>query len=141
MARARRDELKTAGDKPLQPEASRSQVADAAPTATLPPLVRRTSENPGFDCTKTDLEPIEQMICVDGDLARVNSELQRAFDVKRRALSAAARTALIADERDWIKQRDRTCNVPSRGPWTDTDLRTLKTCFIDMSQARTNRLR
>src|SRR5262249_38685538 len=102
MARARRDELKAAGSKSHLQELGTSRVAEGARRATLPPLLRRTSENPGFDCGRVDLQPIEQMICLDGDLARVNGDLQRAFDIKRRSLSPVARTALIADERDWI---------------------------------------
>jgi len=81
------------------------------------------------------------MICFDGDLARVNGDLQRAFDTRRRTLSPVARTALVADERDWIKLRDRTCNVPGSGAWTELDLRTLKSCVLDMSRARAAQLR
>jgi uncharacterized protein YecT (DUF1311 family) len=126
------------------PESGESQVAAIQPAApstpSLPPFTRRTSEDPGVNCSGAGLEPIEQMMCADADLARANGELQRAFDLKRRKLRGTARTALIAGEREWIKQRDRNCGIPIIGAWTEIDLRTIKACVIAMSRARVDEL-
>jgi hypothetical protein len=107
---------------------------------TLPPFVRRTSEDPGINCAKSNLEPIEEMICADGDIARVNGELQRVFDAKRQTLRGTARDALVNQERAWIQSRDRDCNVPSRGPWTQMDLRKVKNCVVEKTGQRRDEL-
>jgi uncharacterized protein YecT (DUF1311 family) len=107
----------------------------------LPPFVRRISEDPGINCSKPNLEPIEEMICADGDIARVNGELQRAFDTKRQSLMrGAARDALVNQERAWIQSRDRDCSVPSRGPWTQMDLRKVKNCVVERTRQRRDEL-
>jgi uncharacterized protein YecT (DUF1311 family) len=106
----------------------------------LPPFVRRISEDPGINCGRSNLEPVEEMICADGDIARINGELQRAFDTKRLSLRGTARDALVNQERAWIQGRDRDCSVPSRGPWSQMDLRKVKNCVIDKTRQRRDEL-
>jgi uncharacterized protein YecT (DUF1311 family) len=112
------------------------------PSPDLPPVNRRTNEDAGLNCGKADLEPIEQMVCADADMARANADLQKLYFQKRRQLSSAdARKDLYDQEMNWIDQRNADCGVPRSGTWSEMELRKLKTCFIDHTRARVNELR
>jgi uncharacterized protein YecT (DUF1311 family) len=112
------------------------------PSPDLPPINRRTNEDAGLNCGKADLEPIEQMVCADADMARANADLQKLYFQKRRQLSSAdARKDLYDQEMNWIDQRNADCGVPRSGTWSEMELRKLKSCFIDHTRARVNELR
>lgn len=124
------------------PTATPTPVATPTPTELqLPPFV---SLSPGAEtgirnCNARNLEPIAQMICRDADMARANSELQKAFDAKVTSMNDAS--DLRKEERAWIERRDRDCSVPPSGNWEINDLRKLKNCVIDHTRARINELR
>jgi uncharacterized protein YecT (DUF1311 family) len=124
-------------DCPIRPTLPQDTTPDN--TSSLPPFLRRTNEDPRMDCGKARV-PIEQMICADGDMARFNGDLQRAYDSRRATLPPSGRDRLKQEERDWIDQRNSSCNAPPSGTWSETDLRKLKNCFIEKTQARTNEL-
>ena len=105
------------------------------PFVPLPPGAETGIRN----CNARNLEPIAQMICRDADMARANSELQKAFDAKVISMNDAS--DLRKDERAWIERRDRDCGVPPSGNWEINDLRKLKNCVIDHTRARINELR
>lgn len=112
------------------------------PSPDLPPINHRTNEDAGLNCGKADLEPIEQMICADADMARANADLQKLYFQKRRQLpNNDARKDLYDQEMNWIDRRNADCGVPRAGTWSEIELRRLKTCFIDHTRARVNELR
>jgi uncharacterized protein YecT (DUF1311 family) len=110
----------------------------------LPPFRPYAGEDTGFrgGCAALrNPEPIEKMICADGDFARANGELQRAFNSRIERLGAADQARLRQEERNWISRRDSECNIPRRGDsWDEMALRSIKTCFLDKTRARTNEL-
>jgi len=121
-------------------------AATPTPVATptepqLPPFVPLPpgAETGIRNCNARNLEPIAQMICRDADMARANSELQKAFDAKVTSMNDAS--DLRKEERAWIERRDRDCSVPPSGNWEINDLRKLKNCVIDHTRARINELR
>lgn len=63
----------------------------------------------GFDCSKAKA-PIEQMICQDSELGRLDYEMTTAF---KAALSQAGSKAndLLGQQRHWLKWRREECKV------------------------------
>jgi uncharacterized protein YecT (DUF1311 family) len=121
---------------------SPTPTSTASPSPDLPPLVpRRASDDPEFNCSRANLEPIEQMICKDGEMARANGELQRTFNNAVKPLRGTPNERPFRDrESDWVRERNQQCNIPESGSWNDMDLRRLKTCFLDKTRARINDL-
>lgn len=65
-----------------------------------------------FDCAKA-ATPVERLICADAKLGDLDVAL--AAEVKK-ALAAGPeqRDALLAEERRWVKERDRSCAAPTK---------------------------
>ncbi len=62
--------------------------------------------SPSFDCAKAEGE-IEQLICQDEELARLDRELGRVFgSAEKQPLSAGQLSELLATQRGWIKGRN-----------------------------------
>lgn len=100
----------------LQPK--RIVLADAKGTEhlisnnVLPQPARFTpnSKGPSFDCTKASSR-IEQTICNDADLARLDLEMNQLFhDIKNASATQPAQTQLIRFQNNWIQARNRTCS-------------------------------
>lgn len=127
---------------PTPPPPPPTPTPTPPPQPPLPPFRPIAGEYPGFTCaTLRNPEPIEEMICADGDFARENGELQRAFDSRMARLGPAEKTRLRQEERDWITRRDSECNIPHRGtPWDEMALRKVKTCFLEKTRTRRNEL-
>src|SRR5579859_848227 len=130
-----------------QKGAACQQQQQQAQPDLLPPFVRRTNEDAGINCARTNLEPIAQMICADADMARANHDLQIQFDQAAQSLRGNSRRGTPEErgfrdrEKEWIESRDQQCNIPKSGTWSEMDLRRLKGCFLDKTRARINDLR
>jgi len=122
---------------------SPSPTASASPSTDPPAIVPRGNIYPGFSCSRGNLEPIEQMICKDGDMARANDDLQQTYNTKRSQLprGSANEQAFVDRGKEWVRERNQQCNIPESGSWNDMDLRRLKYCFLDKTRARINELR
>jgi uncharacterized protein YecT (DUF1311 family) len=89
---------------------------------------------PSFSCAKHDIEPIERLICSDSELSKWDGRLGRAY---REAMArSASQTELRQSQRDWIKMRYATCNVPTKGQWAVAQLAHAKPCILRMTRAR-----
>lgn len=62
----------------------------------------------GTDCTKA-ATPTERTICANPELRHLDSEMAGDFSDVLAATQGAARRALLAQQRTWLKERDRSC--------------------------------
>lgn len=62
----------------------------------------------GTDCAKATT-PTEHSICVNPELHRLDAEMAEHFSDVLAATQSAARRALLAQQRAWLKERDRSC--------------------------------
>ena len=123
------------------PQPSQSPTPVVSPSTEPPAIVPRGNIYPGFSCSRGNLEPIEQMICKDGDMARTNDELQQTYNTKRSQLRGTANEQAFIDRgKEWVRERNQQCNIPESGSWNDMDLRRLKNCFLEKTRARINEL-
>ncbi len=62
---------------------------------------------PSFDCKKAEAQ-IEQLVCKDDTLARLDRETTRLYGLAldARSLPTAQKKSLLADQRGWIKGRN-----------------------------------
>jgi uncharacterized protein len=67
------------------------------------------AEKPSFDCAKATTA-LDKLICDDEGLAARDAAMAAAFAAARsRAAGAEGRTALLADQRDWLAGRAAAC--------------------------------
>jgi uncharacterized protein YecT (DUF1311 family) len=104
-------------------------------------LTPRTVEqpSPGVDCRNTN-EPIEDLLCADADLAKADGRMGRLYQQRMQQLSAADKTSLRQQQRNWIRLRDATCNIPISGSLSVAELAPTKPCILKLTQQRTNDL-
>jgi WD40 repeat protein/uncharacterized protein YecT (DUF1311 family) len=113
-----------------RPRASATSSEAQLPPFTPLPLDAET----GVNCSVRDPEPYVQMVCSDGDVARANNELQKAYEAARK--STGDLPGLLEQERAWIQGRDRQCRIPPNGTLEINDIRRLKNCAIDQARTR-----
>ncbi|MFU1476484.1 lysozyme inhibitor LprI family protein [Roseovarius sp. C7] len=70
------------------------------------------AQQPSFDCTKAST-PTEFAICGSPTLAQLDREIAAAYTVRRDALGASDRAALLAAQRDWLATRDQCGGDPA----------------------------
>jgi uncharacterized protein YecT (DUF1311 family) len=68
----------------------------------------------GFDCGKA-AAPMDYVICSSPRLQEANDALATAWHTARKTLDAAARKALVNDQRAWIHRVTAQCGLPGRG--------------------------
>ena len=130
VARARIREIE---DKARhQQQSSRERETLPAPSSNSA-LVPRTWQKPSVDCTRPG-EPLEFLICADGEIAEWDGRLGRAF--RRKLNQAADKQQVRQDERNWIERRSAECKVPRRGDYTTAQLAPLKPCILQMTRER-----
>ncbi|MEC9367616.1 MAG: MliC family protein [Pseudomonadota bacterium] len=92
-------ELDRPGQPPLncrqQSDTQLAQQQAAAPQAT----------GPSFDCSGR-LNPTEQRICANPELADLDRKMANTYSWLQTQLSPAKRTALAADQRQWLSRRN-----------------------------------
>jgi uncharacterized protein len=74
--------------------------------AASSPALAQDRPRPSFDCEKAKA-PIEVLICTDPMLAALDEALGQAYQARRGAVTGAARDKLVAEQREWLGQRDR----------------------------------
>lgn len=63
---------------------------------------------PSFDCSKAKTQ-IEQTICGDEQLSKLDAQLAEVYAQKRQSLEAHAAQDLVTAQRDWLAQRKNEC--------------------------------
>lgn len=63
-----------------------------------------------YDCTKADSE-VEKAICHVEELAKLDVQLGAAYKSLLTKLSAAERTSLRSEQREWLEKRDKECTI------------------------------
>ena len=79
----------------------------AALVLASPVHAAQAAATPSFDCKKADGQ-VEQMVCKDATLARLDRETTRLYGLAldARSLPTAQKKSLIAEQRGWIKGRN-----------------------------------
>jgi uncharacterized protein YecT (DUF1311 family) len=78
----------------------------------------QSGPNPSFNCAQART-PDEQAICGDAALARVDRQLAETFGKLVTATPEAQREALRREQREWVSQRGKQCNVSAETRMTD----------------------
>jgi uncharacterized protein len=81
------------------------------------PATPVSAEQASFDCLKAAL-PVEQLICSDPQLLRLDGALGDAFATYRQRLPEKDRAGALAEQRAWLAQRLKQCDVPANSPLT-----------------------
>ena len=81
-----------------------------------------------FDCDKA-VSAIDNAICYSQELAQLDVQLAAKYRQRLTTLNGAERDSLIAEQKSWIQERNRTCQV-----WTIVE------CLIDSYTARVKEL-
>jgi uncharacterized protein YecT (DUF1311 family) len=110
-----------------QGKSGKQDVAAFAPPARfLPP-----DGGPSFDCAKA-ATPIERAICAAPALAQSDLELTRLYtEIRHGYDTLAARAELQALQRQWLRERDKTCRAAAD----------VAGCLLDQYRAQHQRLR
>jgi uncharacterized protein YecT (DUF1311 family) len=74
-------------------------IAQPAPSATVPA---------SFDCGKAT-RAVDRFICANAALRWQDLALSRSYRAVLAKLAGPARAALVAEQRDWVGERDRRC--------------------------------
>ncbi|WP_423194168.1 MliC family protein [Cupriavidus sp. H18C2] len=88
------------------PSAPPAQEA-APPAASAPRPARPVAVTPSFDCKKAEGQ-VEQLVCKDTTLARLDRETTRLYGLAldARSLPTAQKKTLLAEQRGWVKGRN-----------------------------------
>ena len=88
-----------------------------------------------FDCSKAST-PIETLICSDETLATLDRELGLLFTNARNAIDGETeRLAQLKEQREWLKSRLTTCNIPRSGK-LEGDASLMRECLIKEMRKR-----
>lgn len=82
--------------------------------------IAKAASAPSFDCNNASTT-LETIICEDGIIASLDTQLADAYSKKAKALSAQEAKSLLSQQRQWLKRRYSECKI-SRGesdPTTD----------------------
>ena len=104
-----------------------------------PSLVPRADERPSFDCSKAKTASA-RLICADGELARLDSQLGAAFQRQKNQIPASEQQQFVAEEVAWIRERNKRCNLVGNDAAAIEALVPSKPCMISAIQARINSL-
>jgi uncharacterized protein YecT (DUF1311 family) len=83
---------------------------------------------PSFNCAQAR-QPDEQLICGDAALARSDSRLAETFGKLVTATAEAQREALRREQREWVSQRGKQCNINADTRVTDANRAALVRCL------------
>ena len=64
----------------------------------------------------------------------------RLYQQKIQQLGAAERSSLRQQQRNWIRVRDATCNIPMSGDVSVNNLAPTKPCILKVTQQRATEL-
>lgn len=74
-------------------------------------LVGRPSFAASFDCRRADLSRVERMICADGTLSSLDSQLDSVYAVARATAAEDGESALLRAQKRWLRTRNRCSSV------------------------------
>ncbi len=101
----------------LFPAMQVASYADGAQTVKIPRDALKGFLRPdwrapaaSFDCAKA-AGAMERAICSDAGLARLDRQVAEAYGARLRDAGAAAKQRDVADQRDWLTLRDKTCSA------------------------------
>jgi len=86
-----------------------SQAALAALITAFFAWAADSAQAEGASCAKAGT-PTERTICANPELRHLDSEMAGNFSDVLAATQGAARRALLAQQRSWLKERDRSCH-------------------------------
>jgi uncharacterized protein YecT (DUF1311 family) len=109
-------------------------VAGGGPTQGATPGAPGTI-GPSFNCAQAR-QPDEQLICADASLARSDSRLAETFGKLVTATAEAQREALRREQREWVSQRGKQCNINADTRVTDANRAQLVRCLNGVYAAR-----
>ena len=72
------------------------------------------AQEASFDCLKA-AAPIEQLICSDPQLVALDGAVGQALAALRQRLPEKDRASALAEQRAWLSQRLKQCEVPAKG--------------------------
>ncbi len=98
-------------------------------------LVPRAGEKPSFDCAKAKTAAA-QLICADGELARLDGELGAAFQRRKAQISASDQSRFVADQLAWIKDRNTRCDLDGKNSAAIEVLTNSKPCMMKAIRER-----
>jgi len=108
----------------------------AGPTAGQAPQGgAQSGANPSFNCAQART-PDEQAICSDAALARVDRQLAETFGKLVTATPEAGREALRREQREWVSQRAKQCNVSAETRLNDASRAQFVRCLTSLYAAR-----
>jgi uncharacterized protein YecT (DUF1311 family) len=84
------------------------RAACAALIAGVVTLAAGSARAEGTDCAKATT-PTERTICANPELRHLDTEMAGNFSDVLAATQGAARRALLAQQRTWLRERDRSC--------------------------------
>jgi uncharacterized protein YecT (DUF1311 family) len=93
---------------------------------------------PGIECFKTDLPPIDRLICADADLAEWDGKMSEEF---RKKLAGKKNPGEFQrDQTEWWTRRRDQCLIPKTGNQTALQLAAGKSCVLKMTKDRYDEL-
>ncbi|KQM55174.1 hypothetical protein ASE69_17610 [Sphingomonas sp. Leaf208] len=116
-------------------------VATAGAITALPATAQTAGAfmaNPAFQgprparCTTT----VEMQRCAAADLRTADAAMSVRYNALRARLRPAAQQTLLAEQRAWLKSRDRDCLAKGRGGGSSASLYVAQ-CWVSTTQART----
>jgi uncharacterized protein YecT (DUF1311 family) len=113
-------------------------VAQQLPFGDLP----RGVVTPSFGCAASANDEEARTACAVSELRFVDGRLNERYEQLRQRLQPDERKALLAAQREWMKKRDRECDVESRTPDRDLWLQqvalseALAHCILHATQKR-----
>jgi hypothetical protein len=93
-----------------------------------------------IDCKHARL-PAQQVACSSPELMKVLDERDRVFAQVRARLKGKELAALVADEREWVKNYPKSCGVPAKGTLPTPIAKETIACFKRASEERITYLR
>jgi uncharacterized protein len=123
---------------PISPQPAAPQYVTrpfGAPTPRTQMLVPRGGERPSFDCAKAGTAAA-RLICVDGELARLDGELGVALQKRKTQLSGPDQSKVVAEQLAWIKNRNTLCDLDGKDTFPLEVLATSKPCVMKAMRER-----
>lgn len=98
-------------------------------------LKPRGAERPSFDCAQAKTAAT-RLICADGELARLDGELGAVFSRQKVKLGDADQSALVAEQRLWINDRNARCGLNGKDTVAIEVLTESKLCLMQIIRGR-----
>lgn len=101
--------------------------------ATISTTVQTEAQS--FDCSKAKTASA-RLICSDGDLARLDSQLGAAFQKRKVQLPTIEQQKFAAEQVTWIKERNSRCGLVGKDSAAIEILAASKPCMVSAIQER-----